>query len=127
MWSLGLPQGLGEATARIAIQQGAKAVLVDLNPGGAEIAKALGDAAIFIQADITQEAAARDAIELASKRFGGVNVLVNCAGIAPSERIVGRTGVHGLDTFARTITGEPHRYIQYVEASGQRYVKERSE
>ena len=96
--------GLGEATARMAVKHGAKAVLVDLNPGGAEIAGSLGDAAAFIQADITQETDATNAMQLALKRFGGVNVLVNCAGIAPSERIVGRTGVHQLDTFARTIT-----------------------
>lgn len=101
----GAASGLGEATARMLVKRGASVVIADINPRGADIAAELGhQRAVFVATDVTQEADGQRAVETAKARFGGVHGLVNCAGIAPGERIVGREGPHSLDNFSRTIT-----------------------
>jgi NAD(P)-dependent dehydrogenase (short-subunit alcohol dehydrogenase family) len=101
----GAASGLGEATARMLVERGAYVVIADLNPRGADIAAELGQQkAVFVATDVTQGPDGQRAVETAKARFGGVHGLVNCAGIAPGERIVGRDGPHSLDNFARTIT-----------------------
>jgi NAD(P)-dependent dehydrogenase (short-subunit alcohol dehydrogenase family) len=100
----GAASGLGAATARMFIQRGAHVVLADLNPAGAELAAELGERAIFQLTDVTKEADGQRAVDAAQNKFGALHGLVNCAGIAPSERIAGRNGPHALDTFTRAIT-----------------------
>ncbi|WXL26842.1 3-hydroxyacyl-CoA dehydrogenase [Ectopseudomonas mendocina] len=96
--------GLGLATARELLAQGGKVVLVDINAeAGAARAEELGANARFVKADITREDEARAAVNTAVEVFGGLHGLVNCAGVAPAEKVIGRNGVHGLDSFARTI------------------------
>ncbi|MCY1282283.1 putative oxidoreductase [compost metagenome] len=96
--------GLGLATARELVGQGGKVVLVDINAeAGAARAEELGANVRFVQADITREDDGRKAIAAALEAFGGLHGLVNCAGVAPAEKVVGRNGVHGLESFARTI------------------------
>lgn len=96
--------GLGNATARVLADAGANVVLVDL-PSSAGEARAdeLGGAAEFAPADVTDPDAVQAAIDVAVERFGGLHVAVNCAGIAPAQRTVGRDGPHDLDVFARTV------------------------
>ena len=97
--------GLGLAAARELLEQGGKVVLVDINAeAGAARAEELGQCARFVKADITREEDARAAVSVAIEAFGGLHGLVNCAGVAPAEKVIGRNGVHGLDSFARTIT-----------------------
>ena len=57
----------------------------------------------FALTDVTSEHDAQAAVDLALRAFGHLHALVNCAGIAPSERVVGREGPHRLDTFAKTV------------------------
>jgi len=96
--------GLGLATARELLGQGGKVVLVDINAeAGAARAEELGEGARFVRADICREEDARAAVSAAVEAFGGLHGLVNCAGVAPAEKVIGRNGVHGLDSFARTI------------------------
>ncbi|MFC5697046.1 3-hydroxyacyl-CoA dehydrogenase [Pseudomonas sp. GCM10022186] len=96
--------GLGLATARELAGQGGKVVLVDINAeAGAARAEELGANARFVQADITREEDGRKAIAAALEAFGGLHGLVNCAGVAPAEKVVGRNGAHSLESFARTI------------------------
>jgi NAD(P)-dependent dehydrogenase (short-subunit alcohol dehydrogenase family) len=99
----GAASGLGEATARMVIARGGYAVLADVNPAGASIAEELGMRAQFVATDVTREDDATRAIETAKEKFGDVHGLVNCAGIAPSERIAGRNGPHALESFTRAI------------------------
>jgi NAD(P)-dependent dehydrogenase (short-subunit alcohol dehydrogenase family) len=94
--------GLGAATARMAVDNGAKVVIADVQDGSA-YAKELGANARYIKTDVTAEADGRAAVELAVKEFGGLNVLVNCAGIAIAEKTIGKNGPHALATFTRTI------------------------
>ena len=97
--------GLGAATVRMAIENGARAVIADMQAeAGEKLAKELGAGARFIRTDVTSEADGRTAVDLAVKEFGGVQVLVNCAGIAIAEKTIGKEGPHDLARFARVVT-----------------------
>lgn len=97
--------GLGAATARMLVEGGGKVVLADVNrEAGEAVAAELGAAAVFQATDVTDEASALAAIKRAVGSFGGLNGLVNCAGIAPAEKIIGREAPHKLSSFARTIS-----------------------
>lgn len=100
----GAASGLGEATARMIVSRGGSVIIADINPAGADLAAQLGTHAVFVATDVTQEPDGMRAVETAKVRFGGIHGLVNCAGIAPGERIVGRNGPHSLETFTRAIT-----------------------
>ena len=97
--------GLGAATAKLLVSAGAKVVLADINAeAGAAQAAELGEAnARFIRTDVCSEADGKAAVQLALDTFGALRGLANCAGVAPAEKVIGRNGVHGLDSFARTI------------------------
>jgi NAD(P)-dependent dehydrogenase (short-subunit alcohol dehydrogenase family) len=96
--------GLGAATARMVVTGGGRAVLADQDEAkGAALAAELGSNAHFVRTDVTDEASAQAAVAAAVERFGRLDVLVNCAGVAPAEKIVGKEGPHRLDSFARTI------------------------
>ena len=100
----GAGSGLGAAVARMAVQGGGKVVLLDVNAAAGEaLASELGEAARFVRTDVTSAADGEAAIAAAIAEFGQVDVLVNCAGVAPGEKIVGREGPHDLDSFARAI------------------------
>jgi len=92
--------GLGAATARMAAEGGAKVVIADVQDGEA-FAKEIG--ARYVKCDVTSEADGKAAVEGALKNFGGLHVLVNCAGIALAERTLGKEAPHDLARFARVI------------------------
>lgn len=95
--------GLGKATAQLLVENGAKVVLADLNQElGIQAEKDLGANAKFIVADITTEEGGQSIIAKALE-FGKISGLINCAGVAPGEKIVGRKGVHKLETFTKTV------------------------
>lgn len=96
--------GLGLAAARELLALGAKVVLADINAAAGEAqARELGEQARFVATDITREEEVRRAVETALEAFGALHGLVNCAGVAPAERLLGRNGVHGLESFRRVI------------------------
>ena len=96
--------GLGEATVRTVIEGGGRAVIVDRpNSRGKELASELGDGALFAPADVTSEAEVTAALDAAVARFGGINVVVNCAGIGTANRTVTKAGPFPLDLFEITI------------------------
>ncbi|KFJ91861.1 3-hydroxyacyl-CoA dehydrogenase [Pseudomonas sp. P1.8] len=100
----GAGSGLGLASARELAGRGANVVLVDVNEAvGAALADELGKRAIFVRADITSEIECRAAIASAVSVFGALHGVINCAGVAPAERVLGRNGAHGLESFRRTI------------------------
>jgi NAD(P)-dependent dehydrogenase (short-subunit alcohol dehydrogenase family) len=95
--------GLGAATARMAAANGAKVVIADLQAeAGEALAKELGGK--FARCDVTSEADGKAAVEAAIKTFGGLQVLVNCAGIGVAERTVGKDAPHDLARFTKVIT-----------------------
>lgn len=96
--------GLGAATVRRFHAAGARLVIADVNAEtGEKLAKELGKNAIFSRTDVTSEAEAQATVDAAVKTFGGLQGLVNCAGIGAPERVFGKKGVHRLDVFARVI------------------------
>ena len=100
----GAGSGLGAASARALVAAGGRVVLADLNrEAGEKLAAEFGDNARFVETDVANEASAVNAVQTAISAFGGVHGLVNCAGVAPAEKVVGREGPHKLESFARTI------------------------
>lgn len=96
--------GLGAATAKNIVAAGGKVVLADLHrDAGEKFAASLGDSAKFVVADVTSETEVQRAVDTAVRDFGGLHGLVNCAGVAPGERVVGRNGPHRLESFSRVI------------------------
>ncbi len=94
--------GLGEATARMAAENGGKVVIADMQAElGEKLAKELGGR--YAKADVTSEADGKAAVALAVKEFGGVHVLVNCAGIAVAERTIGKDAPHSLGSFSKVV------------------------
>ncbi len=94
--------GLGASTARMAAENGGKVVIADLQAElGEKLAKEL--AGRFVKCDVTSEADGKAAVEAAVQGFGGVHVLVNCAGIGTAERTVGKDGPHNLAHFTKVI------------------------
>ena len=96
--------GLGAETARGLVAAGAKVLLADVNQAAGEaMAAELGAAAKFVATDVTNEASATQAIQTAISALGGIHGLVNCAGVAPAEKVVGKDGPHRLDSCAKVI------------------------
>lgn len=95
--------GLGNATAGMLAAQGARVAILDLNADAGEAAAAaLGG--IFIRTDVTSDASVADALAAAGEKHGVARVLINCAGIAPAVRTVGKDGApHALDTFRKAV------------------------
>ena len=94
--------GLGEGTARMLAAKGARVLIADMQSDqGSAVAQAIGGA--FVRCDVSQEADAQAAVDH-SVSMGKLMGLVNCAGIAPAEKTVGKNGAHGLALFSKTIT-----------------------
>ena len=94
--------GLGEGTARMLVANGAQVVVADLQvERGAAIAAEIGG--VFVKCDVSQEADGQ-AVVAAAVALGKLMGLVNCAGIAPAVKTVGKDGAHPLATFSKTIT-----------------------
>jgi len=96
--------GLGGATVQRLAKLGGNLVIADLNEAaGQKLAAELGERVRFARVNVGSESDGVAAIELARSTFGGLHGLVNCAGIATGERVVGKTAAHSLDNFSRTI------------------------
>ncbi|NRP72637.1 putative oxidoreductase [Ensifer psoraleae] len=96
--------GLGAAVARALVADGASVVIADVNvDAGSAIAAELGEKARFAPTDVTSEAEGEAAVAVALESFGHLHGLVNCAGVAPGEKVLGRDGPHRLESFTRAI------------------------
>ena len=101
----GAGSGLGAAVADMITGAGGNVLIADVNAeAGAAKAEALGDKARFCQTDVTSDSAGRAAVAAAVEAFGGLDGVINCAGVAPGEKILGRSGAHDLDNFARAVS-----------------------
>ncbi|MCW8835285.1 MAG: SDR family NAD(P)-dependent oxidoreductase [Rhodospirillales bacterium] len=95
--------GLGEGTARALAAAGAKVAIFDRNMDAArKVAEQIGGVAV--ECDVSDAASTVAAFATAREANGPVRVAVNCAGIAPASRVVGREGPHDLDLFAQVIS-----------------------
>jgi NAD(P)-dependent dehydrogenase (short-subunit alcohol dehydrogenase family) len=97
--------GLGAASARELAAQGGRVVLADVNADAGEaLVEELGANACFIRTDVTDGASAQAAVDAATTHFGGLHGLINCAGVAPGEKVLGKEGPHKLDSFQRAVS-----------------------
>jgi NAD(P)-dependent dehydrogenase (short-subunit alcohol dehydrogenase family) len=93
--------GLGAATARLIAREGGKVALADLNEAaGNALAGELGGT--FVKCDVSREEDAQRAVD-AALGLGKLVGLVNCAGVAPAVKTVGKDGPHPLEAFRRTV------------------------
>jgi len=96
--------GLGAASARMIVDEGGNVVIADLaDREGSALAAELGRSARFIRTDVVDEAAAKAVVDAAVNVYGGLQGLVNCAGIVVGEKVVGKEGPHALASFTRAV------------------------
>lgn len=93
--------GLGEGTARMLAAAGGKVVIADMQADkGEQIAQEIGGA--FVRCDVSNEADGQAVVAKATS-LGKLMGLVNCAGIAPAEKTVGKSGPHSLAVYQKVI------------------------
>jgi NAD(P)-dependent dehydrogenase (short-subunit alcohol dehydrogenase family) len=96
--------GLGHAVAKHVVANGGKVVLFDVNEEkGRQAAKELGQSASFLRTDVTSEDGVAANVHAAHEAIGGLNVLVNCAGILGAGRVLGKEGAMPLANFSTTV------------------------
>lgn len=96
--------GLGFATAKMIVENGGNAVLIDVNEEAGTTAQSnLGSKSKFIKTDVTNEEQVQSAVNQAVEMFGSVEGIINCAGVGPAKRVVGKEGPHPLDFFQKVI------------------------
>lgn len=96
--------GLGAATATYLVGQGAKVLMVDMNQElGQEMQQRLGEQSVFVKLDVTDEHAVKVFFDNIEQEYGQLNGLVNCAGIAPSAKVLGRDGMHDFAMFQKVL------------------------
>ena len=96
--------GLGLAVARRIVAQGGAAAILDVqDASGRQVAQELGQRAHYFTCDVTSEPAVNAAMTAAAEAMGGLNLLVNCAGIVGSARALGRNGPMPGEHFTRVI------------------------
>ncbi|EKE23062.1 MAG: hypothetical protein ACD_6C00622G0002 [uncultured bacterium] len=96
--------GLGAATATHLVEHGAKVILVDMNQEQGEVLQQqLGAQSEFVQLDVTDEQAIESFFAHVESTYGQLNGLINCAGIAPSAKVLGRNGIHELAMFQKVL------------------------
>ncbi|MFW2590005.1 SDR family NAD(P)-dependent oxidoreductase [Sagittula sp. SSi028] len=95
-------RGLGAATARKLAAEGARVGILDFDlDGAAEVAREIGGHAV--QTDVSDETSVAQAVQSIVDKLGAPRIVVNCAGIAPAARVVGRDGQLATDMFARVL------------------------
>jgi NAD(P)-dependent dehydrogenase (short-subunit alcohol dehydrogenase family) len=96
--------GLGHAVARHIAAAGGRVALLDVQEGpGQATATAIGSLASFVKCDVTSETEVNAAMEAAAKQLGGINLLVNCAGVIGAGRMLGKNGPMAGDFFAKVV------------------------
>ncbi|WP_085505403.1 3-hydroxyacyl-CoA dehydrogenase [Thalassobacillus devorans] len=113
--------GLGEATVRKIIAAGGRAVIADRNEErAAELAQELGDRCLFHTTDVTSETDINQLLDLTVDQFGSINAVVNCAGIAIAEKVVGKDGAHDLGQFSKVIEVNLIGTFNMIRLAGER-------
>ena len=115
--------GLGLATAKALLDEGAKVVILDLPTSkGEDVAKELGDRARVAPADVTDEDAVTAAFDIAES-LGPVRIVVNCAGTGDAIRVLGKSGVYPLHKFARIVNINLVGTFNVLRLGAERMVK----
>ncbi|XP_065332000.1 3-hydroxyacyl-CoA dehydrogenase type-2 [Cloeon dipterum] len=103
----GSASGLGRATAERLVKQGGRVLLCDLPASkGEEVAKSLGENAVFVPTDITSENDVNNALNVCKEKFGGLTAAINCAGVGAAFKTYNfnKDLPHKLEDFIRVLT-----------------------
>jgi NAD(P)-dependent dehydrogenase (short-subunit alcohol dehydrogenase family) len=118
--------GLGAATVRMLVAQGARVVIADVNDkAGQALAQELGSAAAFVKTDVTNTDQVKAAVAEAGAKHGGLHIVVTAAGIGVAEKVLGKEGMHDLGRYQRVIqvnlvgTFDVIRYAADLMSRGQ--------
>jgi len=96
--------GLGNAVARLVASGGGRVTMLDVQEAAGQAAAAgLGPAANFVKCDVTSESDVNAAMNTARDRMGGINLLVNCAGVVGAGRMLGKNGPMAGEFFTKVI------------------------
>ena len=96
--------GLGLGVADYLASRGAQVALLDIqNEPGRAAATRIGASARYIRCDVTDESAVNAAVDAAASAMGGIDLLVNCAGVIGAGRVLGRNGPMAGDFFAKVV------------------------
>ena len=96
--------GLGAACVRHFVAGGGNVLIADVQEqASTALVAELGARAKFARTDVTDEKSVEQALAVAKQHFGGVQVVINCAGIIGVGRVVGKEGPYDLASFSRTI------------------------
>ncbi len=96
--------GLGFATAKMIVENGGNAVLLDVNEeAGTTSQSNLGTKSKFIKTDVSSEEQVQSAVNQSVGTYGSIAGIINCAGVGPAKRVVGKDGPHPLDFFQKVI------------------------
>ncbi len=96
--------GLGAGCVRRLTSDGANVIIADINEAaGMALAEEIGERALFVRVDVTDEVTVQTAVDTAITKFGELRGAIGCAGIVYGERLVGRDGAHDLARFRRIL------------------------
>ncbi|PWK53393.1 SDR family NAD(P)-dependent oxidoreductase [Pleionea mediterranea] len=96
--------GLGAGIAKAIIDAGGQVALLDINAEqGESYAKELGDRALFIKTDISNESNVVSAVDTAAKQFGGINLAVGCAGVLGNGKLISKKGPMPAEFFQKVV------------------------
>ena len=88
--------GLGAAVTQNLVEAGANVVIADLEGEESENVR-------FVETDVTDEESVQAAVDAAGEQEGGLYGVVNCAGVAIAEKVLGKNGPHALDSFTKVV------------------------
>jgi NAD(P)-dependent dehydrogenase (short-subunit alcohol dehydrogenase family) len=96
--------GLGKACVEMLIASGGRVMILDVNEEtGRTVKEELGDRALFVKTDVTSGDSVAAAVESCRERFGGLQIVINCAGIGPPAKVLGKGGPLDLERFKQVI------------------------
>jgi len=96
--------GLGEACVRLLSGEGARVAILDLQPDrGEKLAAELGKNVVFIKTDVTAEESTQGAVNRVVEAFGGINTVINCAGVGDPAKVLSKKGPMPLSLFNRVV------------------------
>jgi NAD(P)-dependent dehydrogenase (short-subunit alcohol dehydrogenase family) len=116
--------GLGAAVVREFTGAGANAVICDVNEPREAPESGIASRVRFQKTDVSDEAQVKTALDLAVKEFGGLHGVLNCAGIATAERVVGREGPQPLDHFERVVRVNLIGTFNVIRLAGAQMLKQ---
>ncbi|MCG6881470.1 MAG: 3-hydroxyacyl-CoA dehydrogenase [Deltaproteobacteria bacterium] len=116
--------GLGEATVRMVVEAGGQAAILDLDEErGLRTASELGEKAIFCKTDVVDERSVQAAMDKTFASFGAIHVAVNCAGIAPPAKVLGKNGPIPITLFNRVVQINLLGTMNVIRLSGEKMLE----